>query len=79
MFEPRTLPIDRSGDSLIIESIETSSSGSDVPKPTITSPIKKSETLNLFPIAMELDNRRSAPLTNKRRPNINVRNFVITI
>ena len=34
MFDPITFPIESSGDSLIIASIETSNSGNEVPKPT---------------------------------------------
>ena len=40
MFDPITFPIESSGDSLIIASIETSNSGNEVPKPTTIIPTK---------------------------------------
>ena len=79
MFEPRTFPIEISGDFLIIASIETISSGSDVPKPITTRPIKKSETPYFFPIAMALDIIISAPLTTRSSPINNNRKFKINM
>ena len=75
MLEPITFPIEISGDFLIIASIETISSGSDVPKPITIRPIKKSETPYFFPIATALDINKSAPLTTRNSPINNNRKF----
>ena len=79
IFEPRTFPMEISGDFLIIASIETRSSGSDVPKPITISPIKKSETPYFFPIVTALDIRISAPLTTRKSPINNVRKFIVNM
>ena len=79
IFEPRTFPMEISGDFLIIASIETKSSGSDVPKPITMSPMKKSETPYFFPIATALDIRMSAPLTTRKSPINNIRKFIINM
>ena len=79
IFEPRTFPMEISGDFLIIASIETKSSGSDVPKPITTRPIKKSETPCFFPIATALDIRMSAPLTTRNSPSNSKRKFNINM
>ena len=79
IFEPRTFPMEISGEFLIIASIETISSGSDVPKPITISPIKKSETPYFFPIATALEIRISAPLTTRKSPINNIRKFIINM
>ena len=79
IFEPRTFPTEISGDFLIIASIETRSSGSDVPKPITIRPMKKSETPYFFPIATALDIRMSAPLTTRKSPTNNIRKFIINM
>ena len=68
IFEPTTFPSEISGDPFITASIETTSSQSDVPKPTTISPIKNSETLSFFPIAIALDISISAPFTKSTSP-----------
>ena len=70
MFDPTTLPIDKSGDSFKTASIETSNSDSDVPNPITTTPMKNSDISILFPIDTALDIKMSAPFTTKRRPKI---------
>ena len=62
IFEPTMFPTDKSGELLNTASIETNNSDIDVPKPTITSPIKNSEIFNFLPIAVELLIKKSAPL-----------------
>ena len=79
IFDPRTFPMEISGDFLIIASIETRSSGSDVPKPITIRPMKKSETPYFFPIATALDIRMSAPLTTRKGPTNNIRKFIINM
>lgn len=79
IFEPRTFPMEISGDFLIIASIETISSGSDVPKPIIINPIKKSDTPYFLPIATALDIRMSAPFTTKNSPINNIKKFIINM
>ena len=79
ILDPRTFPMEISGDFLIIASIETKSSGSDVPNPITIRPIKKSETPYFFPIATALDIRMSAPLTTRNSPAISKKKFVINM
>ena len=68
IFEPMTFPTEISGDPLITASIETTSSHSEVPKPTTINPIKNSETLSFLPIAIALDISISAPFTKRKSP-----------
>ena len=68
IFEPITFPTDISGEPLITASIETTSSHREVPKPTTIKPMKNSETLNFFPIAIAEEIRMSAPFTRNVRP-----------
>jgi len=49
-------------------SIETTSSQSEVPKPTTINPIKNSEILSFLPIAIALDISISAPFTKSKSP-----------
>ena len=79
ILEPITFPMEISGDFLIMASIETKSSGRDVPNPITIKPIKKSETPYLFPIATVLDIRKSAPLTTRSSPINNIRKFIINM
>ncbi len=79
ILEPITFPIEISGDFLIIASIETRSSGRDVPNPITIRPIKKSDTPYLFPIATALDIRISAPLTTRNSPINNVKKLTINM
>ena len=79
ILDPRTFPMEISGDFFIIASIETISSGSDVPNPITMRPIKKSETPYFFPIATALDIRMSAPLTTRNSPTNNARMFIINM
>ena len=76
MLEPIIFPTDKSGDLLSIASIDTNNSGRDVPNPTIARPIKKSDILYFLPIAMALDNKRSAPLTTRNRPSSNIKKSI---
>ena len=79
ILEPITFPIEISGDFFIITSIETRSSGRDVPNPITIRPIKKSETPYLFPIATALYMRMSAPLITRNNPINNVKKFIINM
>ena len=68
IFEPITLPKEISGDPFKTASIDTTSSQSDVPNPTTINPIKNSEILSFFPIAIALDINISAPFTKRISP-----------
>ena len=72
IFEPITLPTEISGEPFKTASIETTSSQSDVPNPTTINPIKNSEILSFFPIAIALDINISAPFTKSISPVISV-------
>ena len=76
IFEPMIFPTDRSGEFLITASIDTNNSASEVPKPTTMRPIKKSDTLNFFPRAIELESKKSAPFTRSIKPNIKIKVWV---
>ena len=52
----------------------TTSSGAEVPKATMVSPMAKSETLYFFARTEAPSTNQSAPLTNRSRPRINNRN-----
>ena len=79
ILEPMTFPTEMSGDPFMTASIETTSSQSDVPKPTTINPIKNSETLSFFPIAIALDMSISAPFTKSKSPNksVNMLNSIL--
>ncbi len=79
IFEPTTFPTEMSGDPLITASIETTSSQSEVPKPTTINPIKNSETLSFLPIAIALDISISAPFTKSKSPikSVNMLNSIL--
>ena len=63
MFEPTTLPIATSALPFNAPIKLTTSSGIDVPMPTIAAPITKSETLNLRAIETAPATKKSAPRT----------------
>ena len=68
ILEPTTFPTEMSGDPFVTASIETTSSQSEVPKPTTINPIKNSEILSFLPIAIALDISISAPFTKSKSP-----------
>ena len=68
ILEPITLPKEISGDPFKTASIDTTSSQSEVPNPTTIKPIKNSEILSFFPIAIALDINISAPFTKSKSP-----------
>ena len=72
ILEPNIFPTDKSAELLNTASIETKSSGIDVPNPIITSPTKKSETLSFRPKPTEDEIRISAPFMAINRPNISL-------
>ena len=74
-----TFPTEISGDPFITASIETTSSQSEVPKPTTINPIKNSETLSFLPIAIALDISISAPFTKSKSPikSVNMLNSIL--
>ena len=72
IFDPNMFPTDKFAELFKTASTETSSSEIDVPNPIITNPMKKSETLNFFPILTELATKTSAPFIAKKRPTSSV-------
>ena len=72
ILDPNIFPTDKLAELLNTASIETKSSGIDVPNPIITSPIKKSETFSFRPKPTEDEIRISAPFIARNRPNISL-------
>lgn len=72
ILDPNIFPTDKLAELLNTASIETKSSGIDVPNPIITNPIKKSETFSFRPKPTEDEIRISAPFIARNRPNISL-------
>ena len=68
MFEPIAFPIARSGLPLRTARMLTRSSGAEVPKAIIVSPITSVDMLNFLAIEDAPSTRRSAPLSNAINP-----------
>ena len=71
IFEPMTLPMAMSAFPLIAPMKLTTSSGAEVPMPTMVSPITKSLMPRRLAIADEPSTSQSAPLTTRPRPMMN--------
>ena len=72
ILDPRIFPTDKLAELFNTASIETSSSGMDVPNPIRTSPTKKSETLNFRPKPTEDEISMSAPFIARNRPDMSL-------
>ena len=73
MFDPSILPTDKLAELFNTASTETNNSGIEVPKPIITSPMKKAETFNYRPKPTEDEISISAPFIARNRPDISLR------
>tara|TARA_X000000950_G_scaffold68416_1_gene84550 strand:- start:410 stop:694 length:285 start_codon:yes stop_codon:yes gene_type:complete len=69
ILDPSIFPTDKLEELLNTASIETKSSGIDVPNPIITSPTKKSDTFSFSPKPTEDEIRMSALFIARNRPN----------
>ena len=67
MFEPTTLPTAMSPEPLRAAMSEVESSGVDVPKPTMVSPMKKADTPMFLAMATAPRTSNSAPPVRMRR------------
>ena len=68
IFEPRALPRAKSGLPSMAAIAETTISGADVPKPTMTIPINKDGIPACLAVAAAPSTKRSALQTNRMKP-----------